>query len=537
MFREVVCCIFCRRVFYGGGFRLSGLGAPGVSFFMEGGIAEAALPFPDSHLLQVFAIGYAKEYLPMLSFRKALSARSVCAWSVLALFCLSAPFAQAHGVHKRTSDAQIKKAPVVKKAPVEVRIQAQAPAGVQVQDNTLPGLIRRASGYHPAIKSAVSMEKAAERSLDAARWGYFPALTYSITRVDAEDSDPTYDGNKSVSAVGLTQPLWAGGAIKAGVSKAKSQLAVQQSFSAVRKRELALRVLDAYTAWYSNYRKKKIRTETKLEYQDLLARMERRVKNKRSSSSDLELVRGRLAQEEVLLNYAAIYGQNALTDLEELLGEKLDERALVDNVARDYGLRGLPAELVESVLSVDPTLRQLSAQTDVSKSAYTEVRARLYPKVDLRLEREWGSLSVDKEANAERGNDRLFLEVAGNFGAGLSTFSMMKQAKLEQQSAALEFETERSSALRDFYNDWARYQNLLQQQDALGAALESAKKVRVSWERQFKAGKRSWTDVMSAVREVSRLRADMADVVSDAMLLSWRLAVRVYGADGVLQRT
>jgi hypothetical protein len=65
----------------------------------------------------------------------------------------------------------------------------------------------------------------------------------------------------------------------------------------------------------------------------------------------------------------------------------------------------------------------------------------------------------------------------------------------------------------------------------LAASLESSDDIARAWNRQFIAGRKTWQDVMNAVREQAQLEAQIADVKASQLLLSWRLAIIGRGVD------
>jgi outer membrane protein TolC len=69
---------------------------------------------------------------------------------------------------------------------------------------------------------------------------------------------------------------------------------------------------------------------------------------------------------------------------------------------------------------------------------------------------------------------------------------------------------------------------------ALVASLESSDNIARAWNRQFIAGRKTWLDVMNAVREQAQLEAQIADAQSSQLLLSWRLAIVGRGLESAL---
>jgi len=61
--------------------------------------------------------------------------------------------------------------------------------------------------------------------------------------------------------------------------------------------------------------------------------------------------------------------------------------------------------------------------------------------------------------------------------------------------------------------------------------LTSQEQVMLSHDRQFLAGRKSWTEVLNAARELSQAQAQLTDVKANHIAVSWRLALFVNGLD------
>jgi hypothetical protein len=69
---------------------------------------------------------------------------------------------------------------------------------------------------------------------------------------------------------------------------------------------------------------------------------------------------------------------------------------------------------------------------------------------------------------------------------------------------------------------------------ALQSSLSSSDKLAKAWGRQFVAGRKTWLDVMNAVREQAQLETQIADARASQLLLTWRLAIVGRGLDSAL---
>jgi inorganic triphosphatase YgiF len=69
---------------------------------------------------------------------------------------------------------------------------------------------------------------------------------------------------------------------------------------------------------------------------------------------------------------------------------------------------------------------------------------------------------------------------------------------------------------------------------ALQASLASSDNIARAWGRQFVAGRKTWLDVMNAVREQAQLETQIADARASQLLLTWRLNIVGRGLENTL---
>ncbi|BAS68019.1 TolC family protein [Bathymodiolus septemdierum thioautotrophic gill symbiont] len=390
---------------------------------------------------------------------------------------------------------------------------------------SLGGLVDMALNYHPSIVASVRLQNAAEQGVDAAEWQYFPTPSLSVSQVKASETDTNFNGNNRVIKLGLTQPLWSGGSLDADLEKAEAELEIKKSQSLIARRDLALKVINSYSTWLASYLKLKAYRSSKEEHQSLKERIKRRIKQGLSSGSDLALVSSRLLQVKSSLNSAEIRHKNSLLQLEESVGKALDLKNIVANISADYPVKGELQSLLANALIIDPQLIGLHAKIKSLRATHKASKASLQPLVNLKLERQWGNFN-NKNAKAE---NRVYIDLVSRFGAGLSSFSKIKQAKFEQQSSEFEIKSIRDSLKQKFEGEWLSVKSLIKQKAILSDALIASKKIQKSWYRQFLAGRKQWQDVMNAIREVAQLESQLADATAESLLISWRMGIRING--------
>lgn len=81
--------------------------------------------------------------------------------------------------------------------------------------------------------------------------------------------------------------------------------------------------------------------------------------------------------------------------------------------------------------------------------------------------------------------------------------------------------------------DYTQVVRLAEQTQALESALRSQEQVMLSHDRQFLAGRKSWTEVLNAARELAQAQTQLSDVKANHIAVSWRLGLFVKGLDVV----
>jgi hypothetical protein len=130
--------------------------------------------------------------------------------------------------------------------------------------------------------------------------------------------------------------------------------------------------------------------------------------------------------------------------------------------------------------------------------------------------------------------NRYFVGISSHLGAGLSSLTQVSGAQARYEAALADIESTRIALGEQPQADFAQAQVGQVRLAALVESLESSGNIARAWNRQFIAGRKTWLDVMNAVREQSQLESQIADAKSSQLLLTWRLAIVGRGLDSAL---
>lgn len=358
-------------------------------------------------------------------------------------------------------------------------------------------IMQAALASHPLVLGRRSAQEAARSEREGAEWQRYPSLS-------AEAS--TISGGANASLLRLEQPLWSGGRITAGIDAAGGRLNAAGAALDEASQELALKVIAGTTEALRQQVRQQHGLAGVKEHEKLLAMIQRRVAQEVSPMADQQLAASRLLAAVNELSATTQALNNALAQLSQLTGQSV-------TAVTEHGLSeaGAPASLdaaVTQVLAYSPTLRRLIHEEETAEAEIASKRSVYMPQLVLRLESSAGQTNNALQAS----DNRALLVLLAQPGAGLSASAGVSAAIARREAARMN----RAAAERDTrervaldWNEWLAARSRLE--NAHQARAMSAE-VFQSYARQYTAGRKTWIDVMNAVREatLSELAADDA---------------------------
>ena len=387
--------------------------------------------------------------------------------------------------------------------------------------SSLTRLIHEALLQHPSLRAQASIVKASEAGVDGARWQYFPTPTISVEKAQTSQADPSYIGDKQVTVIGLRQPIWTGGRISAGVEKAQANAQRSASLLAETQQQITLRVIQSYAEWLSANQKQKIYSAGLATHEQLKDLVSRRVGEGLSAQSDLNLAEGRLSSIQADWLNASTQVTTSLSRLAQIIGRQIEMDEISENPAKALSVDESLADLLHQAENNAPVLQRARATALVQKFVIEEKQAEKSPEVFARLERQYGSYTLE----GMNSDNRFFVGVATKFGAGLSTLSSISEAIHQYEASLADVETQQKLLNEQILVDYATLSQSASRLKALHQANDMSKQVLESWDRQFLSGRKSWQELMNAVREQVQSEVQITDAEVGQLLASWRLRV------------
>ncbi|SOB86824.1 outer membrane protein, adhesin transport system [Sphingomonas guangdongensis] len=373
------------------------------------------------------------------------------------------------------------------------------PAAVSPQ---LFAAVERATEQYPSIRAGRSQVQASKADVRAAKNLRLPSVGVQGVALGT--------GGGLGSQLVVDQPIFSFGRLEATIDRAKAQRLVREAEVDEIVQNVALDTVTAYFEIARLAKRQAIMTDSLEEHRLLVGSIGRRVEQEVSPQSDLELARSRTAQLEQELALVIAQRQAATARLYQLVG---DERYDAGNVPQyDPAVHHPdPTGAVEQAIGCSPRRQRLSAQTLVARAETKQARRSFWPQ-----------LSAQYSYNNIIGS-RAGVAVTAQTTGGLSNLAAADAARARETSTALDVSTAERELRERLANDLVENAAARGRIASGGTASVSAENVTESFKRQFIAGRRTWLDVMNAVREASSAELSSADAEFSAMASAARI--------------
>lgn len=364
----------------------------------------------------------------------------------------------------------------------------QAPEG---EGAALSALIERAVETHPSIAAAASSARAAGADVRAARWQRFPSFSVEGLLLNQT-------GNSVQAQAVIDQPLWTGGRISGSINRANAR---ESSALAAYDEAVLTIALSTAQAFFEVHRWRErghVLSQSLEQHNRMVATMERRYSQEVSPLSDLELARSRALQIEQQLYQARAQEGSASSRLRELVGDPFLSIGTLPSTPQAWPSFA-DEDITAQVLAYSPALKRLRFDAQATDAEARIARASILPQLS-------GQYSY-----SDNFGHRVGLVLKAQSDGGFSRFAAAEAAgervrasELQIAAGERQLRDQLIALLRDYESATAR---LAGSQAASG----SAQRVMESYMRQFTSGRRTWLDVMNAVREATSAETDVIE--------------------------
>ena len=368
---------------------------------------------------------------------------------------------------------------------------------------------------HPLVRGKQSAQAAAQADREGAEWQRYPTPSLEASTQ-----------NGGVSLLRIDQPIWSGGRISADIDAAGSRFDAAGAALNEAGQELTLKVIAAAIEALRQHARQQHSQAGVKAHEKLLAMIQRRVTQEVSPLADQRLAASRLyaAANELSVTTQAL--SNALTQLSQLAGQPVTAF-----VARGMSETGTPASLEVALtlaLAYSPTLQRLRFEEEAANAEIASKRSVYMPQLALRLESTAGLESLGATLD-----NRAMLVLLAQPGAGLSAKSGADAAVARREAVRMAREAAERDASERVTLDWNEWVAAPLRLENANQARTMSTEVSESYARQYTAGRKTWIDVLNAVREATQ--SELAEDDARAQMLAASLRLRAQ--TGTLTRT
>ena len=183
-------------------------------------------------------------------------------------------------------------------------------------------------------------------------------------------------------------------------------------------------------------------------------------------------------------------------------------------IVGSLGLNGAMDDIQGIAEGQDPQRKRLLAEAQVAAADARASRSASIPS--LNLEYDYDQIYHHRVGVALKAQ-----------ATGLSQIVAAKAAGLRETAASQKVDTAVHDLRAEIAADFIDYKSALARSGVATESSLSNDEVRDSYLRQFTAGKRTWLDVMNAVREAMTAQLDVVDIHYEALLMQTRLLIRM----------
>ena len=389
--------------------------------------------------------------------------------------------------------------------------------GIQVNQ-----LINDTISSHPRIQAAMASQQATTEGITAAKLNLLPEP--SVTSGYDRDND-------FVSQVNIRQPLWTAGRLSATVNQAiyDDKAAVENIYE--QQNIVAKTTIDAWQTYIQAIAQQRIHIDNLNVLSDFEAMMQRRVGQGVSARIELDLVTNRILQEQTAYQGALEQQRIAAARLSQLTGQSIPSSG---NAAMP-SIKTLSAYAKQQAVTLEqqvfgqnglnnPSVVKAQFEIESAKQQVIAQRAARYPTLYAQYEHAY--YHNDGDDDDTRDNDGQFsLGLSYTPGAGLSNFALSRASEAQVSSLVQSQEAARRDVIEDIQVRYQKFVSAKDREVSLVAAVAGAQMVVSSYRRQFIAGRKSWLEVLNAVREHNDYQVQLVQTRAELLGAFYRLQV------------
>lgn len=367
-----------------------------------------------------------------------------------------------------------------------------------VSDLQINALISQAIDSHPLVNSARAEQQATTEGISAAKLNLLPTPSIS--------SGYNSTSKEVVTTAALRQTLWSGGKLTANVNQAifDDKAAVETIFEEQNK--VAKNTIDAWQSYITAVSKQRVYQNNLKVLDGFLQMMQRRVAQGVSARIELDLINNRILQEQNKNQAAEEQQRIAVARLEQIIGEKISYGSAIGipqltSMVQDVKSQSVKFEQMafsdasNEVSFYNPSVVKAAFQIESAKHALKAERAAMYPEI-------YAQYAYEYYHDSGKDDDQLSLGLNYAPGSGFSNVALARASQARVNSLQQSQEATRRTVLEEIQTKYQQFVSTRDRERSLIAAVAGSQIVVDSYRRQFVAGRKSWLEVLNAIREL-----------------------------------
>lgn len=385
-----------------------------------------------------------------------------------------------------------------------------------VSDVQVNSLISQAIRTHPLIGSAKSAQQATEEGIKAAKLNMLPTPSIS-TGYDKE--------SKLISRLSIRQPLWTGGKLTANVNQAifDDKAAIEHVYE--QQNQVAKNTIDAWQVYITSVAMQRVHLKNLDQFKQFEKMMSRRVQQGISARIELDVLNNRILQEQKSYQAAQEQQRIATARLEQIIGQKIQSGSALSVPELDLMVRSVKQQAKKfeklafnQASFYNPTVVKERYEIESAKQNWLAQKASKYPTVYAQYDYQYEHKEKEDDSKFSLGMDY-------QPGAGFSTFALSRASQARVDSLVQSQEASRRTVLENIQTQYQQFASAKDKEGSVVAAVAGANIVVGSYQRQFIAGRKSWLEVLNAVRELGDYEIQLVGIQADILGAFYKLQV------------
>ncbi|MEY3672692.1 MAG: hypothetical protein RI904_2349 [Pseudomonadota bacterium] len=369
--------------------------------------------------------------------------------------------------------------------------ETAAELGVQEVPATLEAMVGRATSSHPSIAGAAASARAAGAEVKAARWQRFPSISADLSLLDES-------GRTLAPGAVINQPLWTGGRIRGSIdlATAREQAALAEYDKVVL--SIAIATNQAFFESHKWRLRSEILSQSLEQYKLLVATIQRRYEREVSPLIDLELARSRALKVEQELNQAQAQETAAASRLRELVGDSFVSIGALPEIPQTWP-EFSDEETATKILAFSPALKRIRFDASAAVAEETIARASTLPELSA------------QSSYSDVSGPSVGIVLRTQLNGGFAKFATANAAAERVKAGELQIFAEERELRAQTVALISEYETSIALLSGNETTEGMVKRVMESYMRQFANGRRTWLDVMNAVREATTAEIDVVE--------------------------